>query len=102
MIRSWASVALFVIFASPCRSQDLNKLPIRRVILYKNGVGYFEHSGIVHGNGTTELRFKTSEINDIRSPPRAYASIWRSGRRMIHHATIQRGATHHEHGLENA
>ena len=25
------------------------KLPVRRVVLYKNGVGYFEHLGRVHG-----------------------------------------------------
>ena len=34
-------------------------------MLFSSGVGYFEHSGIVHGNGSTELRFKTSQINDI-------------------------------------
>ncbi|HKD92946.1 MAG TPA: hypothetical protein VKB56_13630, partial [Terriglobales bacterium] len=25
------------------------RLPVRRVVLYKNGVGYFEHSGRVRG-----------------------------------------------------
>ena len=34
-------------------------------MLFSSGVGYFEHSGIVRGNGSTELRFKTSQINDI-------------------------------------
>src|SRR5204863_5967237 len=29
------------------------------------GVGYFEHAGSVRGNSATELRFKTSQINDI-------------------------------------
>src|SRR5262249_21235298 len=28
------------------------RLPVKRVILYKNGVGYFEHLGLVSGNQT--------------------------------------------------
>jgi len=40
-------------------------VPVARVMLFSSGVGYFEHAGSVRGNGTTELRFKTSQINDI-------------------------------------
>ena len=40
-------------------------VPVSRVVLFSSGVGYFEHSGMMHGNGATELRFKTSQINDI-------------------------------------
>src|SRR6185503_17412563 len=40
-------------------------VPVTKVLLYSSGVGYFEHAGTVHGNGATELRFKTSQINDI-------------------------------------
>ena len=40
-------------------------IPVRTVMLFSSGVGYFEHAGTVHGNGSTELRFKTSQINDI-------------------------------------
>jgi hypothetical protein len=40
-------------------------VPVTRVVLYSSGVGYFEHAGSVHGNSATELRFKTSQINDI-------------------------------------
>ncbi|HEY7895280.1 MAG TPA: hypothetical protein VIC24_10295, partial [Gemmatimonadaceae bacterium] len=36
-----------------------------KVVLFSSGVGYFEHSGSVRGNSATELRFKTSQINDI-------------------------------------
>jgi hypothetical protein len=35
------------------------------VVLYSSGVGYFEHAGTVQGNGSTELRFKADQINDI-------------------------------------
>jgi hypothetical protein len=40
-------------------------VPVSTVMLFSSGVGYFEHSGIVHGNGSAELRFRTSQINDI-------------------------------------
>jgi hypothetical protein len=35
------------------------------VYLFSSGVGYFEHAGRVNGNTSTELRFKTNQINDI-------------------------------------
>ncbi|HEY9226969.1 MAG TPA: hypothetical protein VIP11_10000, partial [Gemmatimonadaceae bacterium] len=38
---------------------------VRKVVLFSSGVGYFEHAGSVRGNASTELRFKTSQINDI-------------------------------------
>ncbi|MEP6779830.1 MAG: hypothetical protein ABJC26_08075 [Gemmatimonadaceae bacterium] len=34
-------------------------------MLFSSGVGYFEHAGKVRGDGATELRFKTNQINDI-------------------------------------
>jgi len=40
-------------------------LPVRMVALFSSGVGYFEHSGTVQGNSSVELRFKSSQINDI-------------------------------------
>ncbi len=47
---------------APVASADV---PVRAVVLYSSGVGYFEHFGTVHGDGSTELRFKTGQINDI-------------------------------------
>jgi hypothetical protein len=40
-------------------------VPVTKVMLFSSGVGYFEHAGSVRGNGSTELRFRTSQINDI-------------------------------------
>jgi hypothetical protein len=40
-------------------------VPVTKVVLFSSGVGYFEHAGTVHDNGSTMLRFKTSQINDI-------------------------------------
>ena len=40
-------------------------VPVTAVALFSSGVGYFEHSGVVHGNGTAELRFRTGQMNDV-------------------------------------
>ncbi|HWE02147.1 MAG TPA: hypothetical protein VG326_07015 [Tepidisphaeraceae bacterium] len=44
---------------------DQQAVPIKEVVLYSSGVGYFEHFGSVKGDGFTELHFKTAQINDI-------------------------------------
>ena len=31
------------------------KLPLRRVVLYKSGIGYFQHDGRVHGSENVEI-----------------------------------------------
>lgn len=41
------------------------KLPIRRVILYKTGVGYFEHLGEVTGDQTVAIDFTSGQLNDV-------------------------------------
>jgi hypothetical protein len=40
-------------------------VPVKKVMLFSSGVGYFEHAGAVRGNSATQLRFKTTQINDI-------------------------------------
>jgi hypothetical protein len=40
-------------------------LPVRRVVLYKNGVGYFEHVGQVRGNDTISVDFSSSQLDDV-------------------------------------
>ncbi|NVJ24194.1 hypothetical protein HUW62_23480 [Myxococcus sp. AM011] len=40
-------------------------LPIRRVVLYKHGVGYFERRGGVTGSDTLHLDFKARDMNDV-------------------------------------
>ncbi len=44
---------------------DHNRLPVQRVVLYKNGVGYFEHSARVHGTQELNIDFTTSQLNDV-------------------------------------
>src|SRR5215467_12470991 len=40
-------------------------LPIRRVILYSNGVAYFERRGTVSGHAEINLPFKQSQVDDV-------------------------------------
>src|SRR6266853_5468060 len=40
-------------------------LPVKKVILYKNGVGYFEHTGRVRGSQDFGIEFTTAQLNDV-------------------------------------
>jgi len=40
-------------------------LPIKRVVLFKHGVGYFQRSGEVDGDQLIELGFKATQMNDV-------------------------------------
>ena len=44
---------------------DSTRLPVKRVVLYKNGVGYFEHSARVDGNQELGIDFTTGQLNDV-------------------------------------
>src|SRR5437879_13860277 len=41
------------------------QLPVKRVVLYKNGVGYFEHVGQVQGNQEVAIPFTSGQLNDV-------------------------------------
>jgi hypothetical protein len=41
------------------------RLPVTRVILYKNGVGYFEHAGRVRDSQDVNVDFTTAQLNDV-------------------------------------
>ena len=43
----------------------IKDLPVRKVVLYKNGVGYFEHSGTVTGNQRVAVDFTSAQLNDV-------------------------------------
>ncbi len=51
--------------APPQEAQVLKDLPVRKVVLYKNGVGYFEHAGSVLGNQRVTIDFTSPQLNDV-------------------------------------
>ena len=40
-------------------------VPLRRIVLYRSGVGSFQRQGTVSGTKTVSLQFETDQINDI-------------------------------------
>src|ERR1700720_3155006 len=40
-------------------------LPVREVVLYKHGIGYFERSGQLAAGESAHLDFKAAEMNDV-------------------------------------
>ena len=51
--------------AQPAPPQVVKDLPVRKVVLYKNGVGYFEHAGTVLGNQRVAIDFTSPQLNDV-------------------------------------
>jgi len=51
--------------APPAVPAAIKDLPVRKVVLYKNGVGYFEHAGSVSGNQRVTIDFTSPQLNDV-------------------------------------
>jgi hypothetical protein len=58
-------VAPKALLVPPQVAQVVKNLPVRKVVLYKNGVGYFEHTGSVTGNQRVAIDFTSSQLNDV-------------------------------------
>jgi len=57
----------FVLLLTPLAlsAQQPITLPVTHVSLYKNGVGFFEHTGHVTGNASVTIDFTTAQLNDV-------------------------------------
>ncbi len=40
-------------------------LPLKKVVMFTSGVGFFEHDGQVTGDAKVEMKFKTADVNDL-------------------------------------
>jgi hypothetical protein len=71
-----AAAALLIMITTGASSQpsrpdtgsppaDGQVLPVTRVVLFTNGVGYFQREGRVTGSGGIELKFNVKDINDL-------------------------------------
>jgi hypothetical protein len=75
MLAHRASLLAFVLCAGLCAAgadqvpapapAAAADVPVKQVVLFSSGVGYFEHFGTVNDDGSTELRFQTEQINDV-------------------------------------
>ncbi len=44
---------------------ESSSVPLRKIVLFSSGVGYFERDGYVENNETLELKFSLSQMNDV-------------------------------------
>lgn len=51
--------------ASSTDFTSFSRLPVKRVVLYKNGIGYFEHMARVRGSQDLAIDFTTGQLNDV-------------------------------------
>jgi hypothetical protein len=63
-------LALFVVLSANTLAQSPapaagSNIPVRRVVLYKTGVGYFEHVGRVRDRQDVAIRFTSAQLNDV-------------------------------------
>ncbi len=49
----------------PVQTNNSSQLPIRRVVLYSNGVAYIERRGMISGDAEINLSFKQSQVDDV-------------------------------------
>jgi len=59
------ALAMLVTVSAYAQTHDSGRLPVKRVVLYKNGVGYFEHSARVQGTQELNIDFTTAQLNDV-------------------------------------
>jgi hypothetical protein len=59
------TLAVSSVDAQRAPAPDITDLPVRRVVLYKSGVGFFEHVGSVTGNASVAIQFTTAQLNDV-------------------------------------
>ncbi|MBX9600907.1 MAG: carboxypeptidase regulatory-like domain-containing protein [Bryobacteraceae bacterium] len=63
-LRSFGAACVCALL-SPLFAQEAPKLPVKRVYLYKNGVGYFEHVGQVKDDQQVTVRFTSGQLDDV-------------------------------------
>jgi hypothetical protein len=61
-------VAVFFALMPPLRAEDAMpqaKVPLKRVLLFNSGVGFFEHGAEIDGDARVELTFNVENVNDL-------------------------------------
>jgi hypothetical protein len=66
-MRFAVALVAFSILVLPARAQDKADptLKVRKIVVYKHGVGYFEREGKVSGNQQVTLTFKSAQMKDL-------------------------------------
>src|SRR5947199_9557564 len=54
-----------IVLLMACILAEPAELPVRQVVLYKHGVGFFERSGRLAAGESARLAFNSAEMNDV-------------------------------------
>jgi hypothetical protein len=60
-----AGFAVLAAVALSAQTPELTVLPITRVVLYKSGIGYFEHLATVTGSQSLAVQFTGDQLDDV-------------------------------------
>jgi hypothetical protein len=63
LVLSLAGVPAFA--ADPQPAAAAAQLPLKKVVLFTSGVGFFQHAGKVTGDASVEMKFAAERINDL-------------------------------------
>ncbi|QDT36615.1 hypothetical protein [Stratiformator vulcanicus] len=58
-------VSLCVCLCSIAVADENEAVPLKRLVMFSSGVGFFEHAGTVEGTENIELEFGAEQINDL-------------------------------------
>jgi len=64
-MRHLIGIAVLLLWAPALFAQAEAPLPVRKVVLYKNGVGYFEHRGQTRAAGPVAIELPSSQLDDV-------------------------------------
>jgi hypothetical protein len=65
LVLAGVAVGFSLVGAQGPIATDTRDLPIRRVVLYKSGIGFFEHVGRVIGNQRISVPFTSTQLDDV-------------------------------------
>ncbi|MDZ4821430.1 MAG: hypothetical protein SGJ20_20905, partial [Planctomycetota bacterium] len=51
--------------AKPDDAKKASDLPLKKIVLFNSGVGFYEHKGDITGNAHVDLKFKVDDVNDL-------------------------------------
>lgn len=62
-----ATAVLWGALAAIAHAEDrpVSPLPLKKVVLFNSGVGFFEHDGEVTGDTQVEMKFNVDDVNDL-------------------------------------
>ena len=63
----WSGIAPVTVWSAEIGDAEAAaaNVPVKRVVLFNSGVGFFQHDAEVEGTRKVELKFNVSDINDL-------------------------------------